>query len=303
MDLQAASQEERFRRGYALLREGHYAEGFQLFDAWREIQPWNDLPIPRWRGGPVSGRLLITGEHGYGDQIMFARFARLLQEAGADVVWMCDPALERLFNRCLGVRAISRDSGQDIDGVTCYCPAMALPNAFFPPLTEPPAATYLDLPPALTAPGLSIGVAAIGNPGFVNDAHRSLPADLAAELLAVPGVVDLRPESTGAKNFYDTARVIAGLNLVIAVDTSVAHLAGALGKPVWILLPHEADWRWMRERSDTPWYRSARLFRQTAPGDWRDVLDRVIDGLRQRPDIFQERLQDTQERAELPRTR
>jgi ADP-heptose:LPS heptosyltransferase len=115
-----------------------------------------------------------------------------------------------------------------------------------------------------------------GNPGHANDAHRSLPDDFGRELLALPGAVDLDPSSTGARDFQDTAEIVAGLDLVISVDTSVAHLAGAMGKPVWILLPAvSVDWRWMSARADTPWYPSARLFRATEAGGWRAVMDEV----------------------------
>jgi hypothetical protein len=125
-----------------------------------------------------------------------------------------------------------------------------------------------------------IGVKTRGNPAHHNDADRSLPDAEAARLLALPGAVSLEPEDTGAHDFADTAEIIAGLDLVIAADTSTAHLAGALGKPVWILLPYvTTDWRWLSGRSDSPWYGSARLFRQHRPGDWSSLLDEVIAAL------------------------
>lgn len=282
MDMSPESPAERFRRGDELLARGRYAEGFALLDAWREIYPEKsrDLPAQRWRGEPLNGeRLLIVSEQGYGDQIMFARFAKLAQAQGAAVAWLCPPALERLFNRCLGIPAASPGPGRELGEFSRYCPSSALPNGFFPPLAEPPAEAYITPPPAIRAPGLSIGVVPSGNPGHVNDSIRSLPAEWAAELLALPGAVDLRPESSGARDFYDTACVIAGLDLVISVDSSVAHLAGAMGKPVWVLLPHAADWRWQAERADSPWYPSARLFRQPEPGDWRGVVEAVTAAL------------------------
>jgi ADP-heptose:LPS heptosyltransferase len=107
------------------------------------------------------------------------------------------------------------------------------------------------------------------------DAVRSLPPGITAQLLDLPGAVDLRPESTGARDFYDTASIIAGLDLVISVDTSVAHLTGAMGRPVWVLIPHLSDWRWVSPENDNPWYPSARLFRQSSPGDWGGVVERV----------------------------
>ena len=114
-----------------------------------------------------------------------------------------------------------------------------------------------------------------GNPGYGNDIYRSLPADLTERLRReLPGeVVDLSPASTGAKDFSDTAAIIDTLDLVVSVDTSVAHLAGALGKPVYILSRFDGCWRWLQGRDDTPWYPSARLFRQPRPGDWTSPLD------------------------------
>lgn len=107
-----------------------------------------------------------------------------------------------------------------------------------------------------------------------------MPDDLAAEVLTWPGVRSLLPQDTAAGDMEDTARIIEGLELVISVETSVAHLAGAMGKPCWLLLPDPADWRWMTARNDLSWYPAHRLYRQTAPGDWRGVLDRVRADLR-----------------------
>lgn len=282
MDRLATEAADRARWGEELLTRGDYAEGFRLYDAWREVYPerWHDLPIPRWCGEDLNGaKFLITGEQGFGDQIMCARFAKLLQKRGAQVIWLCDPPLERLFNQCAGIPAASAETGGEFDGISYFCPSSGLPNLFFPPLSEPPGDPYLVAPTPSVVPGLTIGVVPGGNPKKSSDAARSLPADLAAELLALPGVVDLRPENTGARDFYDTASIIAGLDLVISVDTAVAHLAGAMGKPVWILLAEQNDWRWLRGRSDSPWYRSATLFRQMTQGDWRGPLGRVRDAL------------------------
>ncbi len=118
---------------------------------------------------------------------------------------------------------------------------------------------------------------AAGNPGHRNDANRSLKPDQAADLLSLPGAISLRPEDTGAADFAETADIVAGLDLVISVDTAVAHLAGAMGKPVWILLPATGtDWRWLRDRTDSPWYPSAKLYRQSRGEGWDGVISRVL---------------------------
>lgn len=276
MDESAVS---RAMRGEELLAEGRYAEGFRLYDAWREVLPdvAAEWPIPAWRGEDLAGcGFLIGGEQGFGDQIMFARFAKLLQARGADVVWYCKEPMARLLSQCAGIRAITGGSAD----VAFYCQSSRLPNLFFPPLLAPPAAPYIEPPPPQIIGDFSVGVVTSGNPKHVNDANRSLTSEAAETLMRIPGAVSLQPQDTGAQDFYDTAAIIAGLDLVISVDTSVAHLAGAMGKPVWVLLPHAAEWRWMRGRSDSPWYPSARLFRQQSPGDWPGVIDAVLSELK-----------------------
>lgn len=289
MTADMAALRAQYDKGIELLTAGEFAEGFRLSDAsWRKRYSGRllELPqIPKWRGEDLAGkRVLILGEQGYGDQIMYARFAKLMQAQGAGIIWLCRSPLARLLTRCAGFHAQSLDHGADFPNVSFVCPMGELPLPFFPPLTSPPSAPYLAMPPAVTAPGINIGIAVKGNPVHVYDHERSLPPELADELISTPGAVDLDPSATGAQDFYDTARVIAGLDLVVTVDTSVAHLAGAMGKPVWILLSSKwSDWRWMRHRSDSPWYPTARLFRQQSPGDWRNVLDAVFAELAIRP--------------------
>lgn len=269
--------------GLSLLAQGRIAEGFACYDAWRDIPdsrngPAPDLGAPLWTGEALAGKnLLVWGEEGLGDQIMYARFAPLLRAAGAEVIWVCSAALERLVREGLGMEAIAvRKGALAIEGLDYAAPTSRLPVVFMQRLAAPPPAPYLRPPSPRMIDGATVGVVVRGNSGHVNDRNRSLSPDAAAELLALPGAVSLLPEDTGARDFWDTAAIIEGLELVITVDTSTAHLAGALGKPVWLLLPAiGCDWRWGLGRTDSPWYPSMRLFRQTTAGDWTGVLDRV----------------------------
>jgi hypothetical protein len=160
-------------------------------------------------------------------------------------------------------------------------PTSGLPARFMPTLAVPPAASYLSPPKPNRIEGLTLGVVVRGAPGHYNDARRSLDPAAAEALLALPGAVSLKPEDTGARDFWDTAAAVMGLDLVISVDTSVVHLTGALGKPCWVLLPAVGcDWRWGARGATTPWYPSLRLFRQATPGDWSGVIDDVRAALR-----------------------
>jgi len=257
----------RAAQGAALLRTGQYNEGFKLFDGWRDDPANLDkapaLPFPRWSGQPVAGkRFLVWSEHGVGDQIMYARFARILQQRGAQVSWLCAMPLTRLF-ASLGLTILPADVSHDL-ACDFYCPSSALPLLFDFSAEPIPAEPYLFATPR------DVGAKV----GFMPDASkldRSMPAPLAAQLQQTLGAIDLRPAATGAQDFQDTAEIIAGLDLVVTVDTSVAHLAGALGRPVWIFLGDGSDWRWLEGRSDSPWYPTATLFR----GPWDAMVDQV----------------------------
>ena len=268
--------------GLSLLAQGRLAEGFAQYDAWRAIPdsrsgPAPALGAPLWSGEDLAGKnVLVLGEEGLGDQIMYARFAPLLRAAGAEVIWACAPPLQRLVREGLGIPAVSGAGRLQATGVDFVAPTSRLPVVFMQRRAEPPPAPYLTPPPPNRAAGVRIGVVARGNPRHENDHNRSLSDAAAAELLALPGATSLAPELTGARDFWDTAGVIMGLDLVITVDTSTAHLAGALGRPVWLLLPAiGCDWRWGVSGETSRWYPSMRLFRQTAAGDWSGVLARV----------------------------
>lgn len=269
--------------GALLLSQGRYPEGFALFEARHAADAGRkpSLPYPEWRGGPVAGRrLLIWPEQGLGDQIQFARFAPILRAQGADVTVVCWPPLARLFADSLGVRVIAARGEVDFPDPDAWVMACSLAGRMGVTPETIPAASYLRAARPWTRPlptGLKIGVMTNGNPANPNDRHRSLPAEAAAALRRLPAqLVELDPTATGAIDFADTAALVAQLDLVISVDTAVAHHAGALGKPCWLLLPmHGLDWRWMRTRRDSPWYPTMRLYRQTTPGDWAPVLREV----------------------------
>jgi hypothetical protein len=269
-----------------LLSQGRYEEGFALFEARHLLAQYAkpELPYAEWRGEPVAGkRLLIWPEQGFGDQIQFARFAPVLQAMGAQVTLICWPALERLFQQSLGVQVIAAQGEISFEDPDYWVMAMSLAGRLGLATDTLPNAPYLraEAPARPPAGGVRVGLMTRGAAAFANDVNRSLSAEAAQALRALPvETLDLAPEATGAQDFGDTAAIVAGLDLVISVDTAVAHLAGAMGKPCWVLLPAEgADWRWLRERRDSPWYPSVRLYRQGAPGDWAPVLAEVTADL------------------------
>ncbi|HKR86876.1 MAG TPA: glycosyltransferase family 9 protein [Phenylobacterium sp.] len=263
--------------GLTVLAQGRWREGAVLYEARLERKPGPGLPYPRWSGEPLDGkRVLIWPEQGLGDQIMCARYVPALVERGCEVTLICAPTLCRLFAQALPGKVLPAQGTIDFEDPDVWLWSMSLLAA----VGDPQGGRVPFLHAAPKASGARIGVATRGSPIHPNDAGRSLPADLAAELLSLSGTMSLLPEHTGVADMLDTAEIIAGLDLVISVDTSIAHLAGAMGKPVWILLPERGpDWRWMRERDDSPWYPAARLFRQGDDADWRPVLSAVRAGL------------------------
>jgi Flp pilus assembly protein TadD len=298
-----------YNHAMLLLLAGDLKAGFREFE-WRHFHPAprfrpKAFDVPRWSGGRRDGRiLLIHAEQGLGDTLHFARFVSAAAASGGPVVLQVQPPLVELLRGSLDVTVVSRDEPEP--PFDLHVPLMSLAYELGCRIeTIPAQQPYLKVAPAKIAEwqrrlakysGVKVGVVWAGNAGHLHDRKRSLLAEILLPRLLMPGVqlfslqkevrasdravlerlkgrvVDLEPLLT---NFAETAAAASAMDLVIAVDTAVAHMAGALGKPTWILLPHILDWRWFYERDDSPWYPSVRLFRQHRPGDWESVLNRL----------------------------
>ena len=249
-----------------------------------------------WAGEDITGRtILLHAEQGLGDTLHFVRYAALVAARAGRVILAVQPALLRLLHSVPGVDQVVA-IGAALPPFDLVCPLLSLPRIFATTLDDvSPALPYADSfePWTDSAAGLRVGLVWSGNTGFVHDRHRSVALGELAALAGVPGVqfyslqrheglpVKLPPElgaidlMLGVRDFADTAALVAGLDLVISVDTAVAHLAATMGKPVWLLSRFRGCWRWLNDRADSPWYPSLRIIRQTRPNDWSGPLAQI----------------------------
>jgi tetratricopeptide (TPR) repeat protein len=298
----------RLNLAFAELLRGNFADGCRAYEArWRrrDLRPFDIPPdAPRWSlaDSVVGETVLLSAEQGLGDTLQFCRYAAQVAAAGARVVIEVQPALVSLLRGLAGVeRVIAKgDARPPFDR---QCPLMSLPLACGTRLeTIPARVPYLSADDGRVgawrdrlgpARGRRIGLVWSGHPNHRNDRHRSFPLAAFAPLAALGGeIVSLQTEVRGSDvpalarlgirhfgshltDFAETAALVTLMDEIVAIDTSVAHLAGALGTRVSVLLPFAPDWRWLLERDDSPWYPTAHLFRQAKRGDWSDVIDRV----------------------------
>lgn len=309
MILKPDSTEPLWNRCLLDLLEGNYTDGWRDYEIRhrRKESKLRKFSEPFWRGAPLHGaRILLQAEQGLGDNLQFLRYVPMVQAAGGQVLLDIPPALRRLAAELPNLAALTT-TGEPLGPFEWHCPLMSLPLAFGTQVDSIPARV-----PYLTAPeeamraanklawpdrGLRVGLVWSGNPKYSDDLIRSIPRHLIANLLEVPDVsffslqlgaaasqlevsptalIDLQPAIT---DMADTAALLQHLDLVITVDTSVAHLSGALGRPTWVLLPFVPDWRWLMDRNDSPWYPSVRLFRQPRFADWASVVEQVRNAL------------------------
>lgn len=264
--------------GMTLLQLGRFNEGWPYYEARHQLYPRPAAPFAEWRGEPLSGRrIVVIGEQGFGDQILFARFLPRLAAEGAEVSLFVSPGLRRLLGT-LPVRIETAHSWEDVRADT-WVSIGSIPGRLNLAPKDAPT-PYLVAPPTSGRGGVGLML----NGGDRNPNPRRIPdAAVAHAIRGLGAFVDLDPQVSGARDFADTAQIIAGLDVVVSVDTSVAHLAGALDKPCYVLAPRPAsDWYTDWAGDGSPWYRSLRLIRQRTPGDWSGVVRELAAVLERR---------------------
>ncbi|GBD37594.1 TPR repeat-containing protein YrrB [bacterium HR36] len=296
-------------RGLVFLLERNWERGWEDYEHRVYLRPleWQRFAQPRWQGEALSGKtILLVAEQGIGDIVQFVRYAAVLRQQGAHVLLECPKNLVPLLSRTIGVeRCYAR--GESLPGCNFYSPLLSILRYLgCPPENISAPVPYIAADPNLVASwqsklaqysGLRVGIAWQGNPNYPNDWQRSVPLNMFRSLAKIAGVTlislqkgpgeeqlakcdfevaDLGPERDAAQGaFMDTAAIVQHLDLVICTDSAIAHLAGALGRPIWLLLGYVCDWRWGTTGETTFWYPTMRLFRQQKRGDWTTVFESV----------------------------
>jgi tetratricopeptide (TPR) repeat protein len=309
----------RTNQAIMLLAEGEFQTGWTEYE-WRwkcSESPAPPFDTPRWNGDSLHGRtILLYAEQGLGDTLQFVRYVPLVKQRGATVIVQCQKALLPLLSRCPGIdRLVSR--GEQLPHYDVQAPLLSLPALFQTNVENIPASLpYLFADPQLvrywrdrlaSSAGLRIGINWRGRAGQGMFRQRDIPLECFASLNGLPiTLINLQQDASETElstalpelsifhpghdvdrahgAFMDTAAIMMNLDLVISSDTSLPHLAAALGIPVWIALPFVASWQWMRDRHDSPWYPTARLFRQKTPGDWDQAFAEIHTALKQHID-------------------
>jgi tetratricopeptide (TPR) repeat protein len=314
--LDPANESANYNLARALLLLGQWDEGWRLYEArGRKKNPlYPALDYARWTGEPPGPYvLLLTTEQGIGDAIQFTRFAGHLRRRGYEVLLWTAPLLAPLLKGSADVGHVFAGNGLKIEGAPVkWSPLMSVPAAIALTPETVPGAPYLTPDPTLVArwakrvgaDGYRIGIVWQGNAAHGNDARRSMPLSALKPLSEIADVrlisLQKRPGTDqladsgfadaietfsddgdfSAEGLLDTAAIMANLDLIVSVDTMAAHLAGALGRQVWLALDDRSDWRWLLGRNDTPWYPSMRLFRQERRGDWNQAVAAMVSILR-----------------------
>ena len=303
-----------WNKSLILLLLGRYEEGWKEYEyRFKKKQP-SDKRIfnkSKWDGSLLNGKkILVISEQGFGDNIQFIRYLPLIKEKGGEIILECKKEIEKLFNDSFEINRVIEKNLEVVPDVEfdVYIHLMDLPSIFNTNLINiPNKFPYLKADSGLVINfkekinkisngKFKIGIIWSGNPNQENDKNRSASFDNFKLLKKIPGVVlfslqkgeaagqlddpDIIDLSNNIANFADTAAIIENMDLIVSVDTSVTHLAGAMGKQTWVLLAHKADWRWLIDRHDSPWYPSVKLFRQKNPGDWDNLLNEVNEEIR-----------------------
>ena len=306
LTLNANHADARFSRALLYLEQGNFPFGFADYEhRWSSSDfPGRSIAGAEWRGEDLNGKtILVHAEQGFGDTIQFARYVPILAARGAKVVFYAQPELIPLITELRGVADAIPAESREVPAYDYYVAVMSLPYHFGTlPETIPSEVPYLSpmgtLPTDLerllprTSDTFRVGLVWAGRTNHTNDRHRSCGSNDLRPLLELPGVtyfslqkepreddgnfldgiVDLAPHLT---NFSVTAIVMDRLDLIVCVDTAPAHLAGALGRPVWLMLPHRGEWRWALAQDSSPWYPSMRIFRQSSPDDWKTLVENL----------------------------